>query len=161
MRIDCRRLRCLTIWSPVLFGNIIEFIGCWALLEKLCHWKWALRVCSLAVHILFPLFAESVFSQFPALAVCCSACSFVTVYGYWRPVSDVEGDQETSDHSEINQGHGADENDFTVCISVLWKSYCGALNLAKPWPDEILKLEFGLSLWSNPSCSFSSLLQFL
>lgn len=65
-------------------------------------------------------------------------------------MSDVEGDQETNDHSEINQRHGADEDDFTVCTSVLWKSCCGALNLAKPWPDEILKLEFGLSLWSNP-----------
>lgn len=150
MRNDCRRFRCLTVWSLVLFGKVMEFIGCWALLENLCHWKWALRVCSLAVHILFPCLAESIFSQFPALAVCCSACSIVTVYSYWRSVSDVEGDQETNDHSEINQGHGADENGFTVCTSVLWKSCCGALNLAKPWPDEILQLEFGLSLWSNP-----------
>lgn len=65
-------------------------------------------------------------------------------------MSDVEGDQETNDHSEINQRHGADKNDFIVYTSVLWKSCCGALNLAKPWPDEILKLEFGFSLWSNP-----------
>lgn len=120
MRIDCRRLRCLTIWSLVLFGKVIEFIGYWALLEKLCHWKWALRVCSLAVHILFPLFAESVFSQFPALAVCCSACSFVTVYGYWRSVSDVEGDQETSDHSARSRWKRLYSVHISVVEELLW-----------------------------------------
>lgn len=108
-----------SVWlvGPSAVGKVMEFIGCWALLQEVCHWKWLVEFVALPFTFSFLCVADSVSAS---LLLWLSAT--LSVSPSWSKITKVDewcgrwsGNQWSQ--SEIDQELESRENNSTVFTS--------------------------------------------